>query len=340
MDPQFFDKRGKCMNANNYLEVKQFRDQRMKEASRDHYHLNLFHDEIVNQVLNLAILRTESRWGPIPCPFTFFVMGSAGRFEQSVWSDQDHGIIFQEQSDKAKNYFLALGNEISAGLHQAGYDYCDGGVMANNPLWCKSLSEWQVQLSKWMLESTWESIRHLLIFIDGRSIYGEDTFVGQLKSFVFRTIYKEKLLKKILSNTLYLKKGLGVFGQILVETHGAHTGSLNLKEIALFPYINAIRLLAIKGNILETSTLLRLDSIPEQWIPVNSKALYKQKLETLFHFRLALADHSNYETGHYIRIDTLTKEQKKEIKDILKTGLALYRYVKDLVEKEDSHGNE
>jgi CBS domain-containing protein len=328
------------MNAENYLEIRQFRDQRMNLVSTDHFKLNLVHDEIITQVVNLSILRLGNIYGPIPCPFSFFVMGSAGRSEQSVWSDQDHGIIYQENSDNVKKYFLALGKEISKGLHAAGYGYCDGGVMANNPIWCKSLSEWQEQLANWTQESSWESIRHLLIFMDGRSVYGEHFFIERLKTFVDQAISNEQLLKKILNNTMYLKKGLGVLGQILVETHGPHTGSLNIKEIALFPYVNAIRLLAIKGNIRETSTLSRLDHIPEKWISASSKAVYKTKFVKLLHYRLAFGNHTNYETGHYLRIDTLTKEQKKEIKEILKTGAALFRYVKDLIEKEDSDGNE
>lgn len=319
-----------------YLEVRRFRDSQSIWVSRNHFQLNQLHDEIINSVILVAIKHVVDRYGPIPCPFTFFMMGSAGRFEQSLWSDQDHGIIYQQQSTEIQEYFLTLGKEISLGLHLAGYEYCDGAVMASNPLWCKSLSQWSQQLESWSLDSSWECIRQLLIFIDGRSLYGEPEFLENLKKKVYQTIHNEKLLKKALNNTLYLKKGIGVLGQILVETHGPHSGSLNIKEKALFPYVNAIRLLAIRGNILETTTLSRLERLSEFELPSFKRELYKKQFIKLLNFRLTLSKPDNYENSHYLPITSLTKEQKKEIKEILKNGTDLYHYVKNLIEKEEN----
>lgn len=319
---------------NSYLEIRRFRDDQIIWVSRNHFQLNQLHDEIINHVITVSVNQMVERYGPVPCPFTFFMMGSAGRFEQSVWSDQDHGIIYQQQGTEINEYFLALGKEISQGLQLAGYVYCDGGVMASNPLWCKSVSEWRQQLANWLLDSSWELIRHLLIFIDGRSLYGDASLLESLKLEVYQTIHKENLLKKLLSNTLHLQKGIGILGQILVETHGQHSGSLNIKEKALFPYVNAIRLLAIKGNIFETSTLSRLEMLPEFELPTIKRELYIQQFLKLLNFRLSLAKPDNYENSHYLSITSLSKKQKEEVKEILKNGAALYRYVRNLVDKE------
>jgi CBS domain-containing protein len=306
----------------------------------DHFLLNQHHDHTIVQVVKLAITRIEEQSGPPPCSFSFFVMGSAGRFEQSIWSDQDHGIIYQDQTEETKAYFLTLGEEISNGLYHAGYPYCDGAVMANNPLWCKSVIDWQQQLADWMLEASWESIRHLLIFIDSRSLFGEKRFVEHLKSYVFQYVSKEHLLKKILDNTLYLKKGVGVFGQFLPETHGQHSGSINIKETAFLPYVNAIRILAIKANIIESPTLSRLELIPEKYLPASKKKLWKQQFLLLLNYRLSLGDHKTYETGHYLKIGSFPNQQKKELKEILKNAVALSQHVKILVKKENENGNE
>lgn len=319
----------------SYLEIRRFRDDQIIWVSRNHLKLNQLHDEIIHRVITVSVKEIEERYGPLPCPFTFFMMGSAGRFEQSVWSDQDHGIIYQQQGTEINDYFLSLGKEISHGMQLAGYEYCDGAVMASNPLWCKSLSEWRRQLANWSIDSNWQSIRQLLIFIDGRSLYGEASFLETLKIEVYQTIKNENLLKKVLDNTLHLKKGIGVLGQILVETHGPHSGSLNIKEKALFPYVNAIRLLAIKGNIFETSTLSRLKKLPEIELPTIKKELYKQLFLKLLNLRLSLSKPDNYENSHYLPVASLSKKQKEEVKEILKNGAALYRYVRNLVEKED-----
>ncbi|WHY01600.1 DUF294 nucleotidyltransferase-like domain-containing protein [Neobacillus sp. DY30] len=321
---------------NSYLEIRRFRDDQMIWVSRNHLLLNQLHDEIIQHVISVAVKQTEQKYGTLPCPFTFFMMGSAGRFEQSIWSDQDHGIIYQQQGAEINEYFLELGKEISHGLKLAGYEYCDGDVMASNPLWCKSISEWRLQLVNWSNDSNWEYIRHLLIFIDGRSLYGEASFLEDLKIVVYGTIHKENLFKRVLNNTLYLKKGIGILGQILTETHGPHTGSLNIKEKALFPYVNAVRLLAIKGNILDTSTISRLEKLSEMELPSIKRKLYKQQFIKLLNFRLSLSKPDNYENSHYLPISTLSKKQKEEVKEILKNGTALYKYVRNLIEKEDT----
>lgn len=317
------------MNKLTYSKINEYREDQITQISRDHFKLNQFHDEIINLVLDLAIKQINAQFGPPPSPFSFFVMGSAGRFEQSFWSDQDHGIIFQDRSDLAKSYFLALGKEISDGLHQAGYEYCDGGVMSCNPLWCKSLSEWKQQIMDWIKESSWESIRHLLIFIDARSLIGDHRLVEQLKRSVYQTGEMEHLLLRALNNTLHLKKGIGVLGQILVETHGVHSGTLNIKDIAMRPYVNAVRLLAIQKNLMETSTLSRLDKLP-----IPNKELYKTMFIKLLEYRCTYGIHTDYETGHYLPVEHLEKEQKKVVKEIVKNGAALYQYTRKLIVRE------
>src|SRR4051812_14999516 len=97
----------------SYLEIRRFRDDQIIWVSRNHLQLNLLHDEIINRVITVSVKQIEESFGPIPCSFSFFMMGSAGRFEQSVWSDQDHGIIYQQQGTEIHTYFLALGKEIS-----------------------------------------------------------------------------------------------------------------------------------------------------------------------------------------------------------------------------------
>lgn len=323
-----------------YKEIGKFRESQIQQVSRDHFKLNELHHQILNKVLEAAVQQISLRYGSPPSPFSFFVMGSAGRQEQAIWSDQDHGIIYQIHSDEAKSYFLALGKEISKGLYQAGYPYCDGGIMAGNPFWCKSLIEWQEQVANWTMETTWESIRYLLIFLDARSVYGEDEYVKNLKQQVYQTVHVQHLYSKLLHNTLHLKKGINVFGQLLVETHGPHAGSLNIKELGLLPYVNAIRLAAIKEQVLETSTLSRLEKIPLTWLSAKEKDYYIQQFTRLLNCRLLFCDSTDYDSGHYLPIKHLTKEQTKEVKDLIKSGAALYHTIKKLLEKEETYGDE
>jgi CBS domain-containing protein len=319
-----------------YSQIKAFRDQEMSHVWSSSTQLNSLHDEIIRQTVNLAINSFQFEFGPPPSPFCFFVMGSAGRSEQGVWSDQDHGIIFKETRDAtAQEYFLTLGKEISEGLVETGYKKCDGNVMASNPLWCKSFVDWDKQLKNWVLDASWESIRHLLTFIDGRCLNGEDLIL-HLKQSIYPFIHKEHLLFRILENTKHVKKGVGVLGQFLVDTHGPMTGSLNIKETALFPYVNAARVMAIRENSMKTSTYERLQLLSDLVL----REQYVKQFLNLQSYRLKYGIHTSYDSGHYLAIEYLSKQQRKMLKGILKDGIHLFDYVGKLVEKDEQHGHE
>lgn len=328
------------MGIGSYEDIKKYRDHKIFDYLHDPSLLNQFHDEMMLKVVWISLKKLEAEIGPAPSPFSFFVMGSAGRFEQGIWSDQDHGIVYEDTGQNKKKYFLQLGNEISRGLHQVGYSYCHGDVMASNPSWCKSRSEWQEQISNWAKENSWESIRSLLIFIDSRPLYGEKLYINKLKEFTLMTIHSKKLLPHIYENTIYYKKGIGILGQFLTETHGSFTGQLNLKETTLLPFVNSIRFLAMKERILESSTLSRINRLSEEVFSEEEKESYKHQFSNILKYRLLYGNHSNYEASHYLNIASLSKPQKKEIKEILKTVISLSNQLRRLTEKEGLYGGE
>ncbi|MBT2691945.1 hypothetical protein J7E32_02940 [Bacillus sp. ISL-55] len=305
----------------------------LADASFSNEQLNHFHDLVYDQVLTAALSKVSNEYGPPPSPFSFFVMGSAGRIEQSIWSDQDHGLVFTLNTDEAQEYFLKVGVEISEGLENAGYKKCSGSVMASNPLWCKSMDDWETQLVLWVGESTWESIRYLLIFADARSIYGTPGMVSRLKEKAFDEVKREQLLLRMLDNTMYMKKGVGVLGQLLVETHGAYSGSINLKETAFLPFVNAARLLSFYEGIKETPTLSRISRVSIDLMPVQDKSLYSKNFTALLDYRLKHGSNSDYDSGHYVNTSKLTKDEKKSLKEILKVGEQFYEHVRKMLER-------
>lgn len=316
-----------------YLQIRKKRDQEIQNVSKKHFLLNQFHDQLILQVVNEAIRRVNDEFGPPPSPFCFFMMGSNGRFEQAIWSDQDHGILFLEKNGKNNQYFLNLGKEISKGLFIAGYPHCDGEVMASNSMWCKSLFDWKKQLTSWVTDESWDSIRHLLIFMDARPLYGDGVHLNDLKRNIHDMIHEQHLLKRILENTMHVKKGLNILGGLLVETHGKYAGSLNLKETAFLPFVNSIRLLAIKEKILSYSTLSRIKELPETIMSEVEKKFYEDHFFKLLEIRLKYGNHKDYESGHYLPIEKLRKHQVKEVKEILKAGLHLHQHTRKVIEK-------
>lgn len=311
-----------------YESIRKWKGEALSSFMNTSISLNKFHDQVMLKVLEVAKGKMEQ---PAPCEFTWFITGSGGRFEQGLISDQDHGIIYEISNEENDKYFKALGEEISYGMNCVGYPYCNGKIMSSNPIWCRSVDEWKMQLNEWMENESWESIRYLQIFFDGRVLYGNIDYVSCLKSFIYKyQLQHPALLQRFIANVKHIKNVIGPMGQLLVEQHGVYQGCVNLKYSAFLPYVNAVRLLSIKEGIFETSTIDRIDRLKE-------KAEYKEMLReckenfiTLTKYRLSLFNAQNYDDTHYLNIKSLSKEQRKEIKQILKCGKRLHDEVINL----------
>lgn len=317
----------------SYESIKSWKDEHISKFRSDTNALNSFHDNVMQKVYTLS--KTRLNMGNPPCQFSWFITGSGGRFEQGLISDQDHGLVYELSCNKSKEYFKSLGEELSYGLNIVGYPYCEGNVMSSNPLWCKSLEDWKEQLFKWMEEGSWQTIRNLQIFFDSRSLIGDTSLIPSLKNFIFE--YQKAnpiLIKRLMENVMHVKHAVGPLGQIIVEEKGQHVGAIDLKYSAFLPYVNAIRLLAIKEGITQTSTLLRLDQLMEKNDYNDVLVVYKSNFLRLLEFRLSLFNmEDSYDDIHYLNIQKLRREEKKEIKRILKDGKKLHQYVNGIIEK-------
>lgn len=320
-----------------YQAIKTFRDQEIRNSITDNHQLNQFHDQVMKRVVQIALDHVNQERGNPPSTFSFFVMGSAGRFEQGFCSDQDHGLVYEQTNHDEHEYFGILGNEITKGLDIAGYELCDGNVMCSNPLWCKPEKEWRQQLHDWLDKQDWESVRHLLIFMDARVLVGHSLYIDQLKALVFEYIEETPhLLQRMLENTRRIKKGVGIFKQFLTESHGTYAGHINLKDTAFFPYVNAIRLLAIKEKLHTSSTLERLKQLNQQSRYDPTLINYQAHFIDLLQHRLFLQATSNkisYESSHYVNISHLSNAHKQQLRSILNNGIRFHQQLTKLLEK-------
>lgn len=318
-----------------YQQLEKWRNQNIDKFNSSNEQLNHFHDVVMQKVVAIALENIKSEWGIPPSEFSWFLMGSGGRYEQAILSDQDHGLVYEDNDHEAKTYFGVLGKEIASGLYYLGYPYCDGNVMSSNSVWCKSLGEWKNQIWQWMEKESWESIRYLLIFYDARVVVGKEEFVSDLKCLLYNYIDDNfHFFNRLLQNTLRIKKGLGFFNHFLVEESGPYTGTIHIKEFGFFPYVNAIRLLAIKEKIVETSTLTRCEQLCQYPQYKEEIKRHQDNYQQLLAYRLMYSEqHKKYEDVHYLDVKRLTLEQKKEVKKILKEAIKLHHYVQRIIEK-------
>ena len=321
----------------NYSQLKRWREQNIGFVLSDPLKLSRFHDKLMVIAVELALEKIKSEQGLPPACFSFFVMGSAGRHEQSVWSDQDHGIIYGG-SDEFESYFIRLGEEITLALSNVGYEYCDGKVMASNPLWCKSISTWEEQILRWLDEESWESLRYFSTFFDSRVLIGDETFLTKLKEVAFLKLNTNpNLYCRLLDNVSHLKKGVGIFGQLLTREYGEEAGKVNLKENVFFPYVNSMRLLALKANVTSPSTLARFRELSEVYRTVN---IFESDFVNLLNYRLRFQKQAkNYRDVHLLSVGGLTKQDKHELKWMMKQGYRLFSETKTIIEKDVQDGD-
>ncbi|WP_125563590.1 DUF294 nucleotidyltransferase-like domain-containing protein, partial [Salibacterium salarium] len=277
------------------------------------------------------VKHVQSERGTAPAHFVFFLMGSAGRQEQGIYSDQDHGIVFDGDDTTHQEYFLTLGAEIREGMAVVGYPRCEGKVMASHPRWCHGKTDWKHQIDQWVQEDTWGTLRHLLTFIDARALAGQEELLVDVKNYVFSHIEKNSdLLKRLSENISYLHQGVNAFGQLLPDEKGAFAGSIHIKDVGFFPYVHAMRLLAIKEGLHDSSTLRRIQKTADKYAFVENK---EEHFQHLLQLRSDFSKkQQTYEDVHYIPVHELTKRQKQMLKSAVKEGKTLFQRTKKLIE--------
>jgi CBS domain-containing protein len=218
--------------------------------------ITTFSDAIIDKIITFSL----EKMGPAPCKFTFLTMGSEGREEQTLISDQDNAIVYEDTNDpqKAKTYFDGLANLICDQLDMAGYRFCEGNNMAKNPKWCQPLSRWKDYFNTWIKTSNPENLLHSSIFFDFRGTWGDLTLAEDLKHYLLDAIAGwSGFLRNLTENTLHFKPPISLFGKLVVETRGAQKGSLDIK-LAMLPIIDFTRVYALKNGISQPNTLTRL----------------------------------------------------------------------------------
>jgi CBS domain-containing protein len=177
-------------------------------------------------------------------------------------TDQDNAIIFADvpESDfeQVKIYFLKLGIQVCAWLDEAGYTFCKGNVMAQNPKWCQPLSKWKTFFKSWIRVSTGEDLMEAAIFFDFRGAYGNMAMADELRAYLFEALSGwTRFFRDLAASALGFKPPIGLFRNFVLESKGPHPNTIDIKK-AMTPVVDAARIYALHHNIAETNTQERL----------------------------------------------------------------------------------
>lgn len=338
----------KIKKINHFEDLRKLRDEFNENFHRSvlpHKEAILNQVELINGIHDLFIQRTiflsesimeDKGMGPPPVSYDFVLFGSGGRSEQTLWSDQDNGIIYEviheEDEEEVDTYFTEFSIQIVKGLEKMGYPPCDGDVVCSNLKWRKTIFQWIDMLREWFEEPHWENVRYLLITADLRAVYGKGSLTAQYKKKFFSMIEsKPSILMNMMQNTLRHKILLGIFGHLIKEQYGENSGGIDIKYGAYIPMVNGIRLMALQAGILNSSTIERIrhlrerniitGSLAEDWM--NAFTLFL-KLRTMTYYKL---DDGHYTSNGILKVKELKKELIHELKTSLRVGKDMQRYI-------------
>lgn len=188
--------------------------------------------------------------------YTFVVLGSEGRQEQILRTDQDNALFWQGEADEQA--IRQWAEAIYQALHNMGFPDCSGNIMVTNPLWCQPLAKMQQQIKRWAAQSSNEANIYLSILLDADTISGSKALTHQLLQQVRQQInHNRSFLGHFAKSTLEFETPLGFFSQL--KTEAGHY--LDVKKGGLFAIVHGVRVLACESHITDKSTLDRLQSL-------------------------------------------------------------------------------
>lgn len=229
--------------------------------------------------------------GPPPCRFAFMVLGSLGREEQTLATDQDNAILLEDHpaadKKKVKTYFLALGKRVNQDLARIGYMECPGEIMAGNPQWNQPLDTWKGYFNNWIRDCDPQDILDAAIFFDFRCLFGEASLVDSLRAHVNLTAQsKAVFFYHMAQSIMKMKPPLNFFGNIRSDSNAGEL-ILDLKKV-LLPVTSYLRLYAIREGLDATGSIRRNEQLRE--LKVFESSVYEELKHTF-----------NYLTGLRIR---------------------------------------
>jgi signal-transduction protein with cAMP-binding, CBS, and nucleotidyltransferase domain len=279
----------------------------------------------------------QDGWGEAPVLFSVIVMGSTGRGESFLFPDQDNGFILDDYPDAdhgwVDRFFIELAERMTAALAQAGFPLCRGYVMATNPLWRKTLPQWQRQIGTWLAKRSAMAILNADICFDFRSARGPERFATGLRRHILEAIVgRQDFLREMCLALADHKVALGLFGGFTTEDAGDGK-RVNLKLRGTIPLVGAVRLLALREGVAESGTLARVAALQargvlsaEEGDSLGAACRYLSELL----LRQQLADFkAGRPVGNLVAMTALSRARRERLTESLHAVETLQRRVRE-----------
>ena len=297
-------------------------------------HVHTVAGEVNNALIKRAIDLTILDLGSPPVRFSWFSVGSQGRKEQLLFTNQNSFLIFEDVAAENKKtvnqYFLKLANKVIEIQIKVGYAD-DNEFLASNPEYCKSFSDWSETFKNWILKPHENKNEIATLFFDYEFAYGSIEIEEQLNEVIFKNLENAKKFFAFLgAETLKKPAPLTFFKQFNVEEEGKYKDLFDIKNRAISPLVDAARLLILSYKIKGiNNTYLRFKQLAmaepkhsEIYLNAAEAFMILSKIRT----KEGLKNNSN---GQFISVEELSKSDKEKLKNALAPMKELEEIIKN-----------
>jgi CBS domain-containing protein len=201
-------------------------------------------------------------------PFCWMALGSEGRLEQTLATDQDNAIVFdalEKDEARVRAALLPFARAVNRMLDACGFPLCSGNVMAGNPAWCLTLAEWRRTFSAWIQEPEPEALLNATIFFDFRAIHGTVSLADRLRGWLLAEVAARPVFLRLMAeNAVRSRPPLGLFFGFSCDRVPGFPRTIDLKSRGSRLFADCARILALARGVPYTSTAQRLRATAER----------------------------------------------------------------------------
>lgn len=214
----------------------------------------------LNDRLTMRIVELVARSFRLPpTEWCWLAMGSEGRDEQTLLTDQDNGLVFvaagAQEAQAMRARFLPFAQAVNEQLAACGFSLCPGQIMAGNPAWCLSVDEWREQFFAWVRCPDPTALLNATIFFDLRPLVGALSLGADLRREILRlTVDASAFIHLMSINALQVQPPLGFLGDVAVDGEKA----VDLKKFGSRIFVDVARILSLAAGTPGVNTFVRL----------------------------------------------------------------------------------
>lgn len=289
--------------------------------------LSRLNDAIVARILVVL----QQRFRLPPARWCWLGLGSEGRLEQTLATDQDNGLVFSASDDgeahDLRELFLPFARAANEALAECGFSLCDGEVMAGNPRWCLSQSEWLESFAAWVRTPEPDALLNAAIFFDFRALAGDVALAREMRSGLRQlTLGNAIFLRMMTVNALAAPPPLGRLRDFAV---GPGTGVIDLKKFGSRIFVDGARILALGVGIAATGTSDRLLGVAGEGAVSGSDAeAWVHAFHTIQNIRLGTQAAAAGMPGNLVDPSRLNEFDRRVLLEALRQARTLQQLLK------------